>query len=477
MKQLLLLLLVLVGTVIITDAQTVKVYHENDFRNLNNLKLEAELEVLNKTISSDPSDINSKHRKSNVLYLLKRYDEAEELIDELLKERPNEPAFYNDKACLYMADNDYEQAEKMFTKCIELAPKLSLFYSNRSLTYTQRKQFDKAIADCNKAIQIDPDFGFAYMNRSNAYYMKGELNKALQDIDIAIEKDPENALAYINKGSYLLLSGDLNNALSNFETAIKISPFIGDAYVGRGMVKNEVNDLTGAMADFEKGAKLGADKEVMLTARGMVKYKLKDLSGGLTDLNIVIDDIGASSGQPYYIRAMIKQELGDKQGALQDYTTSISMNDQDPYAWSNLGTLYIEMNDLAKATEAINKAIVLRPDLIQAKQNLAVVKSQAGDHKGAVADFNEVLKVITDNADIYTMRGQSYYMMEPNNIAAATKDFKKAIELDPKGAYPYYYLGIISYEGGDTDTACKHWKKCLDLGFTEVKQNYDAVCK
>ncbi|MEG3854128.1 tetratricopeptide repeat protein, partial [Microcoleus sp. Z1_C4] len=63
--------------------------------------------------------------------------------------------------------------------------------------------------------------------------------------------------------------------------------------------------------------------------------------------------------QAYYNRGNVRDELGDKEGAIAD----------------------------------LNKAIELQPDLAQAYNNRGKVRSELGDKQGAIADYNKAIEL------------------------------------------------------------------------------------
>lgn len=58
----------------------------------------------------------------------------------------------------------------------------------------------------------------------------------------------------------------------------------------------------------------------------------------------------------------------------------------------------------------------------------------------------------------------------------AKQDFLIALELSPTQAFAWYNLGITEYRLGNTQKACKAWKKVQELGFDIADNNIAQVC-
>ena len=65
------------------------------------------------------------------------------------------------------------------------------------------------------------------------------------------------------------------------------------------------------------------------------------------------------------------------------------------------------------------------------------------DYKGAIEDFNQVLKIEPNNAYGYVGRGLASFFLEQYKVAKT--DFDKAIEITPDIAYAHYFRGLTSY--------------------------------
>jgi len=97
------------------------------------------------------------------------------------------------------------------------------------------------------------------------------------------------------------------------------------------------------------------------------------------------------------------QQLGYAQFDRQDYTAAVTayeratrINPADAVLWSSLGEARVMASESdpmpAPALEAFRKAVALDPKDPRARYFMAVQKDLVGDHKGAIADWLELLK-------------------------------------------------------------------------------------
>jgi tetratricopeptide (TPR) repeat protein len=127
-------------------------------------------------------------------------------------------------------------------------------------------------------------------------------------------------------------------------------------------------------------------------------------------------------------------------------------------AYYDLAVAYNENLNYPKAFEYFNKTIAkdtTDPYLYEkCLLGLGFQKNNFKDYKGAIKEFNHVLKLNPNNAKAYNNRGSSNYGLQ--NYKEALKDMDKAIEINPQYAKAYNKRGdtkiaLKDYYGGIED--------------------------
>ena len=72
-------------------------------------------------------------------------------------------------------------------------------------------------------------------------------------------------------------------------------------------------------------------------------------------------------------------------------------------------------------------------------------KSEAGDKKGAIADYARAIKLDPKNPDAYNGRGNE--RQDAGDLNGAMADYNRAIEINPDEPNPYYNRGVIYFSG------------------------------
>jgi tetratricopeptide (TPR) repeat protein len=143
--------------------------------------------------------------------------------------------------------------------------------------------------------------------------------------------------------------------------------------------------------------------------------------------------------------------------------------------YNNRGFVKIESGDYQGAIADFNQAIKLQPDYATAYNNRGLLKMGAEDNQGAITDFNQAIKLQTDYALAYNNRG--ILKMKSRDNQGAITDFNQAIKSNPDYATAYNNRGISKYNLGDNQGAISDFRQSAKLYQQQNKmQDYqDAI--
>ena len=180
------------------------------------------------------------------------------------------------------------------------------------------------------------------------------------------------AIDYYNRGVTKALSGDYQGAIADYNEAIKLKSDYAEAYNNRGISKVKLGDNQAAIADFNQAIKLKPDYADAYMGRGFSKNNLKDYQGAITDFNQWI-----------------------------------------------LGSLVIAMVPLLSLQVLAQGKTFVQPQPQILSQLTAIdcfnrgnTKQKSGDNQGAIADFNQAIKLNPDDSKAYYNRGNSKYNLK-----------------------------------------------------------------
>lgn len=122
-----------------------------------------------------------------------------------------------------------------------------------------------------------------------------------------------------------------------------------------------------------------------------------------------------------------------------------------------------------------DKAIKLKPTFDNAYLNRSMEKIKLNDLKGALDDVNKTLEIQDDNMYAYTTRANIYYKLK--DYKAALKDCDVTIKNNAADYLTYNLRGLTNVHLNDSKSACQDFKKAAQMGSQSAVKNLKTFCK
>ena len=165
----------------------------------------------------------------------------------------------------------------------------------------------------------------------------------------------------------------------------------------------------------------------------------------------------------YYKRGDAYSDIGKLKEALEDYDTSINLNEKytknnDAYVYSQKGNIYKMSKKYEKVLECYNIAISKDNTMPYAYCQRADYYKERGEKELAINDYSKAIEYENTNEYAYCNRGNLYE--ESGNKENALKDYTKAIEIN-NNVYAYCQRGRLLKEYGQYDEALKDFNEAI----------------
>lgn len=114
-----------------------------------------------------------------------------------------------------------------------------------------------------------------------------------------------------------------------------------------------------------------------------------------------------------------------------------------------------------KAIAELKKVLSIKPDFIQARENLGAIYTKNKMYNEAINEYRKIIELVPDSAKAHLELGKIYLIKKMYN--EAEKEFKKALELDPKNVYAHYYMGEVYLAKEEYDNAISEYASAVAL--------------
>jgi Flp pilus assembly protein TadD/archaellum component FlaC len=174
--------------------------------------------------------------------------------------------------------------------------------------------------------------------------------------------------------------------------------------------------------------------------------------------NPLLDEQDAAS---FFHRAAARYDLGNRQGALADYTAVLAITPDDDVAYNNRGLVRYDLEDKVGAIADFEAAIRHNPHNYVAYTNRGYVQSELGDKLAAIADYTTAVQLNPDYAIAYFYRGLAQTRIQ--NKLGAIQDYTEVVRLKPQDASVFFYRGLAYAKMGQSMEAMRDLRQAAQL--------------
>jgi len=320
------------------------------------------------------------------------------------------------------------------------------------------RRYSEAIQAFDAAINQKPKFiHLAYYGKGLALGYSGKGSEAITALQQAVQSQPDFVPAWDNLSVAYRESNQLDKALAAINKAIQLQPNNPNLYNQKYVVLSDLKRYKEAAAAINKAIEL-SPRAAFYNNRGNVRNELGDKQGAIDDYNQAIK-INPNYANAYYNRGNVRDDLGDKQGAIDDYNLAIKINPNYALAYNNRGNARADLGDKPRAIDDFNQAIKFNPNYALAYSNRGTVRYELGDKPGAIDDFNQAIKFNPNYANAYYNRGN--VRADLGDKPRAIDDFNLAIKINPNLAQAYNNRGVVRDELGDKPGAIDDYTQAI----------------
>ena len=268
--------------------------------------------------------------------------------------------------------------------------------------------------------------------KENYEKMAGELKEKISSVESDAKSAKESLSEVITlKEDIKTIKKDIDNSKKNAERAAKramVSKLFAQAVSEK--------DPSKEMELYSRIIEIDPNIAEVYNNRGILRKEMNDLDGALQDYNKAIE-LDPNDAMSYNNRGILKKKMNDLDGALQDYNKAIELNPNYAMAYNNRADLYLKMNDLDKALADVNHSIDLGGGYVSfiTKGEIYIAMEKYSD---AIDLLTQALSYNAKGKDLFELRAKCYRQLAETEvdedkkkelIAKAEADEKKVASL------------------------------------------------
>jgi tetratricopeptide (TPR) repeat protein len=199
-------------------------------------------------------------------------------------------------------------------------------------------------------------------------------------------------------------------------------------------------------------------------------------------LNTFFQEKAYSKSLPDLFERGVKAlQKGDLETAEGDFRAVLKEEPDNPFAYFNLGAIFIATRRIDLALMSLSRAVELKPDLVAAHLRLAEIYEGQGNLPEAIREYEEAYLYLTDEstpegetvlARLENLQGivevrekfeRGLVLLRGGNYGQSEEMFREVLSVQPKNAQAYNFLGVILGIQNRFDEAIHHFKESLNI--------------
>ncbi|XP_027536432.1 transmembrane and TPR repeat-containing protein 1 isoform X1 [Neopelma chrysocephalum] len=324
---------------------------------------------------------------------------------------------------------DVVEAKDYYRRALQLNPQHNRALFNLGNLLKSQGKKEEAVILLRDSIKYGPEFADAYSSLASLLAEQERLKEAEEVYKAGIENCPESSDLHNNYGVFLVDTGSPERAMSHYRQAIRLSPAHHVAMVNLGRLHRSLGQNKEAEVWYKRALKVSRKAEI-LSPLGALYYntgryeealqiyrEAASLQPSNREIRLALAQVLAMMGRTKEAEKMMNHILSEDVECLECYRL--------------LSAIYSKQEHYAKALEAIEKALQLKP---------------------------KDPKVISE---LFFTKGNQ--LREQNLLDKAFESYKRAVELNPDQAQAWMNMGGIEHIKGSYVTARDYYEKALQL--------------
>ena len=292
----------------------------------------------------------------------------------------------------------------------------------------------------------------------------------------------DSALGSYQQGMTAFVSGDLATAKQHFTAATQADSNAYQAFYSLGVVQERLKDDAGAFSSYRQAYTVQKDYEPAIVAYGLLKARKGNTSEAdtfltqkknelpksaavltaLAETKSLAKDTGSAQSlasealkinpdfkpamvviaRDYFRARKLDLALYALQGILDGFDAENPPRDKDnPEALLIRSLIYKEQGLRAKSINELENALRVRPDMVEARVQLATYYLQAGDSAKARPLIEGALRFDNENVLAQLLLGDCYRL--EGKVAEAKTRFDYVVKRDASMPQVHYNLGLL----------------------------------
>ena len=364
----------------------------------------------------------SQHRFNDALnYYLQAFNLSEKTNIESL----------NNLGITQKALGNLEDAKLSFMQAVEIDEMYYKAHYNLGLLYLDEEEYQNAEKAFNLVLSLKPDHPEAWHNLAFVFSQKGMYRVSIDAYEETLRIEPSNIKARLNLAVQYRKLDEMDMALEQYQLVLSINPSYSSAWYNQALLFKAIGKYAEAERSYNKAIELNPEEvkywlnlSTLLSSLGRISDSIQVLKDGI--------DAHSNSDLLRYNLALQYKKTDSPGNAKIELEKAVSLNPGNVKAWLVLGDIESDNKNHGTAAEYYLTAVNLEPEDAYSKYQLGKELYKLNKYEDALVQFNDSVKIITNNAWIWYNLGKTQQKLDL--MVESETSFRETLAIDPNMA-------------------------------------------
>lgn len=329
--------------------------------------------------------------KAQIFSNLDRFEEAEELLQQLCLLNPNDIDALLNLGSVYNMQKKHEQALFLYHEVLDKADDMvDELHFNIGLTYQAQELFQKAIDHYKNAIDINLNHEGALYELAFCLDQIGQLEGSLSYYKKFIDEDPYSAAAWYNLGIICNKLERFEEAIDAYGYAVAIDDQFSSAHFNMGNACMSVNQYEKALECFKQTLDLEGPGSEVYCGFGMVYESLGEYELGLKYFQKATK-LDQTCDEAWYGAGLCLEKKEHWPQALHFFSKAVKIDFNNPEYWKAVARMDFKVGNVVSALGAYEEASQLDPSDQEIWTEWAFIYQDQGEYGRAASILTDGL--------------------------------------------------------------------------------------
>jgi tetratricopeptide (TPR) repeat protein len=409
---------------------------------------------------------------AKVYDLLEKSDKALKNIKTAIKLDGSNPWYRIFLAQLYEKNDSDLEAAKVYEQLAKNNPKQESYYYQWAYFLVKAEKGNEAILVFDNLEKMTGVSVEIAERKQKIYHQLGKKKAAAKELLKLSTTFPDNLDYKHNLARYYEQIGMRKKAKEVYQNIVQLNP--EDAKARIALASYDAGNQTNDLGYLETLKELFRDDKVLLDVKvskfypyiqSISKEKDPTVRQAILDLGKLLSETHSTAAKAYALYGDLFYQIDDLENALVQYKKALKEDDTVFSIWLNTMEIYHQLGKFDELSDFSEEAIDLFPNRGAAYYFSGLASNHQQKHNEAIASYQMALMISGKDVllatDIYTAMSLSYAKQKQFDKAKTAAE--NGLKLNPNAANLLEQYGDVLFQKGEANAAIKQWKKALSL--------------